>query len=282
MLYPLPQAWTGWTPMPHCCFLAATRDILRPIMNYIDKTAQLGEGTTLGHFCVIQQDVCIGAQCRIGHHVVIHPGTVIGDGVRIDDHTVIGKTPMRAAASAITKLKALPPAAIGDRCIVGSGVILYRGCSIGTDVLVADMASVREEVEIGEFTIIGRGVAVENQVQIGRRCKIETEAYITALSKVGNYCFIAPEATFTNDNFMGRSAERFKHFKGVVMKDGSRVGANATVLPGVVIGEDGVVGAGAVVTRDVPSKCVVYGNPAAERRPVPEDQLLDNQEGLKK
>jgi acetyltransferase-like isoleucine patch superfamily enzyme len=124
------------------------------------------------------------------------------------------------------------------------------------------------------MSIIGRGVAVENMVTIGKKCKIETGAYITAMSSIADFCFVAPEVTFTNDNYVGRTEERFKHFKGVTMHVGSRIGANVTVLPGIVIGEDALVAAGSTVTKDVPSRAVVMGAPARVIRQVPADQLL--------
>jgi acetyltransferase-like isoleucine patch superfamily enzyme len=132
-------------------------------------------------------------------------------------------------------------------------------------------------VRIGEYTIVGRGVTVENKVTIGKRCKLETEAYITALSEIGDYCFIAPEVTFTNDNFMARTKERFKYHKGVTMKTGARIGANVTVLPGVTIEDDALVAAGSVVTRNVPARKIVLGSPARVWRDVPVEQLLENQ-----
>jgi UDP-2-acetamido-3-amino-2,3-dideoxy-glucuronate N-acetyltransferase len=247
-------------------------------MSYIHPTAKVGEGTTIGHFSVIKEGVVLGRECQIGHHVVIHPGTSLGDRVRVDDHTVIGKQPMRAAASAITTLRDLAPAVIGQDCLIGALVVIYAGCRIDSKVMVADLASVREDVSIGEMTIIGRGVTVENKVSIGRRCKIESEAYITALSDIGDYCFVSPEVTFTNDNFLGRTKERFKYHKGVTMKRGARVGANATVMPGLTIEEDGLVGAGAVVTRDVPARKLVVGVPARVIKDVPQEQLVENQE----
>ena len=112
---------------------------------------------------------------------------------------------------------------------------------------------------------------------IGRKCKIETEAYITAFSTIEDYCFIAPEVTFTNDNFLGRTEERKKHFGGPTLKKGARIGANATILPNLVIGEDALVAAGSVVTKDVPPRMVVVGSPARAVRPVPEEQLIENQ-----
>lgn len=243
----------------------------------ISPTARIAPGVSLGPFCVVEDDVVIGVGAVVGAFTILHAGTIIGSRVRVDDHVVVGKKPMRAARSAVTKDpgKALPPAQIGDDSIIGSSVVIYAGCRIGNKVLVADFASVREDVEIGDFTIIGRGVAVENKCRIGQRCKIETEAYITAMSTIGDDCFISPEVTFTNDNFMGRTEERFKHHGGVTMERGSRVGANATILPGIRIGEEGVVAAGSVVTRDVPARQVVLGLPARVLRPVPQEQLLD-------
>lgn len=231
----------------------------------------------MGHNSVIQDDVKIGTNCRIGSGVVIHPGTVIGNSVRIDDNTVIGKLPMKAALSAVTTDQTLDPCVIEDDCMVGAMVVIYRGCRVGKKVMVADMASIRENVEVGEYTIIGRGVTIENKVKVGSRCKLETEAYITALSEIGDGCFIAPEVTFTNDNFLGRTKDRFKYHKGVTMKKGARIGANVTVLPGLTLGEDALVAAGSVVTKDVPARKIVLGSPARIWRDVPTDQLLENQ-----
>jgi acetyltransferase-like isoleucine patch superfamily enzyme len=245
--------------------------------NFIHPSAQIGSGTRCGHNTVILENVRIGNDCQIGHGVVIHADTIIGNNVRIDDNSVIGKLPMKAALSAITRDQQLPACRIEDMCIVGSLAVIYRGASLGTKVMVADMASVREDVAIGEYTIIGRGVTVENKVKIGKRCKVETEAYITALSEIEDGCFIAPEVTFTNDNFLGRTKERFKYHKGVTLKRGARVGANVTILPGISIGEDALVAAGSTVTRDAPSKKIVLGAPAKVWRDVPEEQLLDNQ-----
>lgn len=245
--------------------------------NCIHPSATIGNGTRLGHNAVVCENVQIGNDCQIGHGVVIHADTVIGNGVRIDDNTVIGKLPMKAALSAITKDQELPPCVIEDSCLIGALSVVYRGCNIGTKVMIADLASVREDVEIGDYTIVGRGVTIENKVRIGQRCKIETEAYITALSEIGDNCFIAPEVSFTNDNFLGRTKERFKYHKGVTLKRGARVGANSTFLPGVVVEEDALVAAGSVVTRDVPAKKVVCGVPARQLRDVPAEQLLENQ-----
>jgi acetyltransferase-like isoleucine patch superfamily enzyme len=243
----------------------------------IHPSARIGPGTVLGEFCVVGAHVTVGRDCRIGNHVVIHEDTVVGDTVRIDDHASLGKRPMKAANSATTRDQELPPLTVGELCIVGTGVVLYRGAAIDAKVLMADLCTVRENVTIGRGTIVGRGVTVENFCAVGRYCKLESECYITAYSTLEDRVFIAPGVVTSNDNFVGRTAERFKHFKGVTVKRGARVGAGTVTLPGVVIGEDALVAAGSVVTRDVPARMIVLGAPAKPWREVPVEQLLENQ-----
>ena len=233
---------------------------------------RFGSNVTIG--C----NVAIGAGSRIGNNVVLHDDVMLGCNARVDDGAILGKLPMKAKASAVTRHDSLEPTTIGDNCLIGSHAVIYRGAKIGDHVLIADLATVREQTQIGELTIVGRGVAVENQVSIGSRCKLETGSYITAMSLIEDYCFVAPEVTFTNDNFVGRTEERFKHFRGVTMRRGARIGANATVLPGITLGEDCLVAAGAVVTRDVAPRMIALGTPAREIRSVPEEQLLASAE----
>lgn len=243
----------------------------------VHPSARIGEGTTLGEFCVVGENVVIGKGCRIGNHVVIHADTKVGDTVRIDDHASLGKKPMKAANSATTKEQELPPLEVGELSIVGTGVVLYRGAKIDGKVLMADLATIRENVTIGRGTIVGRCVTVENFCTVGRFCKLESECYITAYSTLEDRVFIAPGVVTSNDNYVGRTAERFKHFKGVTVKKGARIGAGTVTLPGVVIGEDALVAAGSVVTADVPARKIVLGTPARVWRDVPVEQLLENQ-----
>ncbi len=243
---------------------------------FIDPSASITEGVELGTYVHIGSNVKIGKGCRIGNFVVIHADTLIGENVSIGDNTVIGKLPMKASISTLES-RQLEPAVIGDDCLIGTCVAVYRGAKIGRGVLIADHATVREQVEIGKFTIVGRGVAVENDTRIGNYVKIETDAYITAHTIIEDRVFIAPMVATSNDNFLGRTEERFKYRKGPTIKKGARVGTNATILPGITLGEDAVVAAGAVVTKDVPPRKVVAGVPAGILKDTPEEQLLENQ-----
>jgi acetyltransferase-like isoleucine patch superfamily enzyme len=244
---------------------------------YISKNAKIGKNVKFGYNVVVEDNVIINDNVSIGHNVVIKKDTVIGKGCVIADNTVLGKIPFKASASATTEEKILPPLVLGEYVSIGANCVVYRGATLEDYVFVGDLASIREDVEIGKYTIIGRGVAIENKTKIGKYVKIETEAYITAISIVEDYCFIAPEVTFTNDNFLGRTEERKKYFKGPIVRKGARIGANATILPGIEIGEDALIAAGAVVTKNIPPRKIYAGVPAKEFKDVPEEQLLKNQ-----
>ncbi|KPL59308.1 UDP-3-O-(3-hydroxymyristoyl) glucosamine N-acyltransferase [Rossellomorea vietnamensis] len=231
----------------------------------------------VGQNVVIEDGVEFGENVTIGHNVIIYAGTKIGKNVMIQDNAVIGKQPTRAKNSILPEVKKLPPAVIGDGTTLGTSSIIYANAELGEEVFVADLATIRERVTIGNQTIVGRGVSVENDCTVGEKCKLETNCYITAYSNLANYVFVAPYVVTTNDNYMARSKERYDKFKGVTVKEGGRIGANALILPGKVIHEDGTVAAGSIVSRDVEQETLVVGSPAKPLRKVPEDQLLRNQ-----
>lgn len=243
----------------------------------ISSNAIIGDNVTFGFNCIVEDDVVIGDNVTIGHNVIIYKDSRIGEGCRIHDNVVIGKKPMRAARSILKEEKEHSPARIGNRCTIGTNAIIYVDAKLEDEVFVADLATIREKVTIGRQTIIGRGVAVENQCSIGSYCKIETNAYITAFSTIEDHVFVAPGVVTSNDNYMGRTEKRLSAFRGCTIRRGGRVGANATLLPGLVVEEDGVIGAGSVATKQVASANIVVGNPAKFLREVEQEQLLRNQ-----
>ena len=211
---------------------------------------------------------------EIAATAVVYPGTVLGEGVKILDHAVVGKQPTLSPRST-AKREDLPPAELGDGTIVSTGAIVFAGTRLGARVIVGDQACVRERVEVGDDVVIGRGSLVENDTTVGALTKIQADAYITAYSTLEDEVFIAPCVVTTNDDFMGRTERRYELVKGPTIRRRARVGGGAVLCPGVEIGEEAFVGAGAVVTKDVPPRMVVVGNPARVLRDVPEEELLD-------
>src|SRR5947207_4822341 len=205
----------------------------------------------------------------------VYPGTVLGEGVKVLEHAVVGKQPTLSPRST-AKREPLPPAELGDGTIVSTGAVVFAGTSVGARVIVGDQSCVRERVTLGDDVVVGRGSLVENDTTIGALTKIQAHAYITAYSTLEDNVFIAPCVATTNDNFMGRTEKRHELVKGPTIRRGARVGGAAVLLPGIEVGEEAFVGAGAIVIRDVPPRAVVVGSPARHIRDVPGAGLLEN------
>src|SRR3954465_1551090 len=187
----------------------------------------------------------------------VHPGTVLGEGVRVLENAVVGKQPSLGAKST-AKREPLPPARIGDGTVVSTGAVVFAGSTIGANCIVGDQSCIRERVQLADDCILGRGSLIENDTTVGTGTRIQAEAYITAYSTLEEDVFIAPCVVTTNDNFMGRTDKRKALMKGPTIRRSARVGGGAILCPGIEVGEEAFVGAGAVVTKDVPPKVIVY------------------------
>jgi acetyltransferase-like isoleucine patch superfamily enzyme len=210
---------------------------------------------------------------EVAETAVVYPGTVIGDGCKILDYAVVGKQPTLSPRST-AKREELPPLQLGAGTIVSTAAVVFAGTTVGERVIVGDQACVRERCAIGDDVVIGRGSLVENDTSVGALTKIQAHAYITAYSLLEDNVFIAPCVVTTNDNFMGRTEKRHELVKGPTIRRGARIGGGVVLLPGIEVGEEAFVGAGAVVTRDVPARALVVGNPARQIREVPAEELL--------
>jgi len=204
---------------------------------------------------------------------IVYPGTVLGEGCKILDYAVVGKQPTLSPRST-AKREELPPLELGAGTIVSTGAVVFAGTTLGERAIVGDQACVRERCTIGDDVVIGRGSLVENDTSIGTLTKIQAHAYITAYSLLEDNVFVAPCVVTTNDNFMGRTERRHELVKGPTIRRGARIGGGVVLLPGIEVGEEAFVGAGAVVIRDVPARALVVGNPARQIRDVPDEELL--------
>ncbi len=221
---------------------------------------------------VLGKNVRIGENVTFGAHVVVHDGTVIGDGCLIEDHAVLGKRPRLArGSSAKGDVGALE---LGERVTVCSGAVVFAGASVAAEAILGDQSYVRERTQIGHGSVIGRGSVVDNDVVVGARVKVQTNVYLTAFTLVEDDVFVGPGATTTNDDTMARHGPDTP-LRGATLRRACRVGAGAVLTPGVEIGQEAFVAAGAVVTRDVPPRAVAMGVPARVVREVGDEDLLE-------
>jgi acetyltransferase-like isoleucine patch superfamily enzyme len=221
---------------------------------------------------VIEDGAVVGADVRFGHFVVVHAGTVIGDGCSIEDHAVLGKRPKLAAHSEASG--AIDVLELGAGSSVGAGAVVFAGAKIGAGCILGDQSFVRERSTIGDGTVIGRGSVVDNDVEIGARVRVQTSVYLTAFSRVEDDVFVGPGATTTNDDTMSRHGPETP-MRGAILRRASRIGGGVVLTPGVEVGEEAFIAAGAVVTRDVPARGVAMGVPAKVVREVGEEDLLE-------
>jgi len=151
--------------------------------------------------------------------------------------------------------------------------VVLAGARIGAGVIIGDQSFVRERSSIGAGSVIGRGSVVDNDVSLGARVRAQTNVYLTAFAVVEDDVFIGPGAITTNDDTMARHGPEMA-LRGPILRRACRIGGGAVVRPGIEVGEEAVVAAGAVVTRDVPARTVVMGTPARVVRAVRAEEEL--------
>lgn len=158
------------------------------------------------------------------------------------------------------------PAVLGDDVTVRAGTIIYGDVVTGDRLNTGHNALIREETSIGDDVLVGTNTVIDGYSTVGSNVSLQTGVYVPSETEIGSNVFIGPQATLTNDPYPLRESVELE---GPVVADDASIGANATLLPGVHLGERSFVAAGAVVTDDVPADTLAVGNPA-KHRPLPE------------
>jgi acetyltransferase-like isoleucine patch superfamily enzyme len=190
----------------------------------------------------------------ISKRAVIYPRVKLGQNCVVEDFAVIGAPPKGCKSGELETV-------IGDNAVIRSHTVIYAGNRIGDNFHAGNKVNIRELNKIGDNVSIGTLTVVEHHVQMGNSVRIHTQAFIPEFTLLEDECWLGPSVVVTNAKYPQSPGVK-EELKGAQIMKGAIIGANSTLLPGVKIGERALVGAGSVVTKDVPARTVVAGNPA--------------------
>ena len=189
-----------------------------------------------------------------GDTAIIYPGVVWGGPYTLGPFVIVGQAPRGHQPGDLATR-------IGAGAYINSHTVIYAGNIIGTNLRVGHGVLIREQNEIGDDVSIGSGGNVEHHVRIGNRVRLHSNVFVPEWSVLEDDCWLGPNVVVTNARYPATPTTK-EELVGAYIEKRAKIGANTTILPGVRIGTDALVGAGAVVTVDVPPGAVVAGNPA--------------------
>ena len=203
---------------------------------------------------------------------IFHPNVHITENFRAEEYVIIG-VPPRGSAPGDLETR------IGPNAFMRSHTIIYAGNRIGANFQTGHSVMIRELNEIGDDVSVGTHSIIEHHVKIGNGVRIHSNVFIPEYSILEDNAWVGPHAVFTNALYpLGRDVKA--NLEGPHLMSGAKIGANATLLPGVRIGRNALVGAGTVVVRDVPDGKVVVGNPARVVKDISHLSAYDIQKAI--
>ena len=150
---------------------------------------------------------------------------------------------------------------IGKNSLIRSGTYIYSGNVIGDNFNTGNKVNIRESNKIGNNVSIGTNTCIEHNVMIGNNVRIHSNAFIPEFSQLKDGCWIGPNVVLTNAKYPNEPDTK-ENLAGPIIGKGSVIGANVTILPGVSVGNNTLIGAGSVVTKDTNDNEILIGNPA--------------------
>ena len=238
--------------------------------NVIGKNVTFGADVHLGYNCVIEDNVNIGDRVFIDSNTIVRSHVTLGADSFVGANCVLGEYQMDFIRDRTPHAHEL---LIGDHAIIRSGSVLYSGSTIGEYFQTGHHATVREQAVIGGHVSVGTLSDIQGHCTLGNYVRLHSNVHIGMASQIGDCVWIFPYVVLTNDPLPPSNMEIGVHIASFAI-----VATNALILPGVTIQQDALVGAGAVVTKDVGQYEIVYGNPARVRGDVRELREKDSGE----
>ena len=217
-------------------------------------TSNIGKRVSIGHNCIIENDVIIGDNVFIDNNTIIRKGTIIGDNSFVASNCIIGE--YMTDYNGLRKI-ASPGLKIGNNALIRSGTIIYTGSKIGDYFQTGHQVNIREKSEIGNHVSVGTLSDIQGNCRIGNNVRLHSNVHIGQLSVIDDFVWIFPYVVLTND-----PTPPSENLIGVHINSFAILSTGSIILPGVEIGQDSLIGAGAVVTKSVEPYMVAVGNPA--------------------
>lgn len=230
-------------------------NIVKKGMNSIvSENVVFGENVTIGHNCIIEDNVVLGNNVYIDNNTIIRNDVKIGDDTFVGSNCIIGEVLMDFCVS---RKYCKHPLNIGKNSIIRSGCIIYGDSEIGDNFQAGHQVTIREKAQIGNNVSIGTLSDIQGNCEIGNYVRLHSNVHIGQLSKIDDFVWIFPYVVLTND-----PTPPSEHFLGVHVESFAIIATGAIIMPGMKIAHDSLVGAGAIVTKNVEEYSVVAGNPA--------------------
>ena len=251
---------------------------VKTIKCYINKGAKIGKNVQIGYGVVIEKNTAIEDDVKIGAYTVVHSHARVKSDVTIGSHCVISHPSKRELIGIDhsfedPKLRDLiiedPTTNIGKGSVIRTGSVIYTHTNIGKKLNTGHYAIIREHTNLGERCLIGSHTVLNGYSNVGERTRINTGCALPQSMRIGRGVFVGPLVSFSDNE----KALPGDGNEGAVIEDFVRIGIGAKILPKITVRKGAFIGAGAVVTKDVPEKAIVFGAPAKVQGYVKEEEL---------
>ena len=220
----------------------------------VGQNVTFGENVIIKNNCILEDNISIGSNVWIDSNTIIRSNVILGDNSMIASNCIIGEYWMDFC---IDHKPHSHPLIIGQGALIRSGSVIYAGSTIGENLQTGHQVMIREKSVIGDHVSVGSLSDIQGNCSIGNYVRLHSNVHIGQLSQIDDFVWIFPYVVLTND-----PTPPSENFVGVHVHPFAIIATGAVIMPGLEIGQDALIGAGAIVTKSVPIYAVSVGNPA--------------------